>query len=313
LSNTRLVVTIGQRSGQEAYVLGEILGAVTSETGLLLVDGSYMNVRQFDWDGHAAGQIGGEGHGPGEFFLPRSIMLLGSTDLYVADSNYRIHHFRQVNGAWQYRRSLQMDFVVYDLCAMRGRLYASGVRMGAPESIHELTTEGEVVNSFGVFYRTPSFMMLDRIMRDVMLDCSAERGLIAAAAPQLPDIQLFSADGELVWVARLPAWHFPAFTEPQPGTTRADRSGIDSLKIVKTIQFIPKSTLLVQVQAWSMADRRQNIDSASVYTFLLDVTSGRSEQSRVAWPVTLGATASHLLTYSDEPFPQVQLWQRAHH
>jgi hypothetical protein len=78
--------TIGVELGRPEYVFGQIVEAVrTPEGSVLVLDSSTMSVRQFDGTGEFLASVGRQGTGPGEFQMPRGMTVLENGSVIVSD------------------------------------------------------------------------------------------------------------------------------------------------------------------------------------------------------------------------------------
>ena len=79
-------IEIGIELGDTNYVFGQIVEALLTENGdVLVLDLSTMNVRQFSPDGEFIGSAGRQGTGPGEFQRPMGMAVLGNNNFIVSD------------------------------------------------------------------------------------------------------------------------------------------------------------------------------------------------------------------------------------
>ena len=81
-----VVNTIGIELGDTSYVFGRIVDAVpTTDGGVIVLDLTTMNLREYGPDGIITGTAGRNGSGPGEFQMPRGMALLENGQLAVSD------------------------------------------------------------------------------------------------------------------------------------------------------------------------------------------------------------------------------------
>ena len=303
-------ISIGELTGPPERVIGEIQDAlIAPDSTVYLVDGSYMTVRVYDFRGRSLGSIGGEGGGPGEFFGPRAITITANNVLHITDSNNRIHRFVRSNDSWVFDRYVQLEFTAYDICALGDRLFVAGVRTTGPEVIHEIDDDGAVSKSFGVFYRTDSYSVLDRLVRGARLTCFEEHDLLIAAVPALPETHAYSTDGDIKWVTRIRSWQRPPIVQPRPGATTLSPSGMERLDTIVEIATLPAGYVVVQIESRTVEDLRQRIDRPTSRIYAIDVETGDGGGVDVAFRRLLSSTHTRLLTYSNDPHPQVTLWR----
>jgi len=67
---------------------------VDSAGHVYVVDAVFSNVQIFDGQGRLLLNFGGEGVGPGQFWLPNAIAINAHNDIFVADAyNHRVQMF----------------------------------------------------------------------------------------------------------------------------------------------------------------------------------------------------------------------------
>ncbi|MEN8208069.1 MAG: hypothetical protein ABFR50_02345 [Candidatus Fermentibacteria bacterium] len=79
-------ISIGVELGDTNYVFGQIVEALLTENGdVLVLDLSSMNVRKFSSAGEFIGSAGRQGTGPGEFQRPMGMAVLGNNNFIISD------------------------------------------------------------------------------------------------------------------------------------------------------------------------------------------------------------------------------------
>ncbi len=77
--------SIGAVAGEEAYLLGHVVGLAADGRRIYVLDDQVPVVRVYDWEGRHLRDIGGEGEGPGEFRNPAGVAVGPDGLVYVHD------------------------------------------------------------------------------------------------------------------------------------------------------------------------------------------------------------------------------------
>ena len=86
--------SIGSRSGDEAYLLGNVTSIAASDDTIYLSDFQTVSIRAYDMAGRHLFDVGSGGNGPGEFRRPFDIGLRRDGQLVVRDQvQRRVHVF----------------------------------------------------------------------------------------------------------------------------------------------------------------------------------------------------------------------------
>lgn len=94
--------SIGIEMGDSAYVFGAIADvSILPDGNLILLDGTYCNMRIFSPDGQLISTIGNRGEGPGELIHPFNLYNWGDGTIGVMDpNNGGIHRYALDTGEW---------------------------------------------------------------------------------------------------------------------------------------------------------------------------------------------------------------------
>lgn len=175
--------------------------------------------------------------------------------------------------------------------------------------IHEIRPDGGVLHSFGVYYRTSSYGIQTAMIESGRIACLDDEQAIIAAATPLPEVHSYSPDGRLKWIVTLTDWQHP----PIVATARGYRilwGEAQRLDVIVGITVVPSVGVVVQLESRDVSDVRAGTDRPTLRTVLIDPTGGAGIVARRQWPRLLTANASYLLTYADDPHPQVTIWRR---
>ena len=86
IEHARLVATIGEVEGEDAYILGQVYAvSVGPDRRIYVVDAQAHEVRVFDLDGRHVRTLGREGEGPGELANPMALAWSPEAHLWVMD------------------------------------------------------------------------------------------------------------------------------------------------------------------------------------------------------------------------------------
>ena len=92
-------LSIGDESGQDAYLFGSISAAWATEDRIYVVDAQVPTVRAFDLEGEYLFDLGNPGQGPGEYGIPSAVAVTSDGRVLVADAmNARINVYDAEGG-----------------------------------------------------------------------------------------------------------------------------------------------------------------------------------------------------------------------
>ncbi len=84
---------------------------------------------------------------------------------------------------------------------------------------------------------------------------------------------------------------------------------MDSVDLAMGVVAVPEGPLLAQSVTRSTDDMKARKRILVVKTYAIDPLTGDGTRLEAAWDRILAANEDHILTYSQDPFPQVKLWQ----
>lgn len=308
--------TYGASTGSEQEVFGEIVSAELLSSGrVLLLDASSGLIRVLGATG-VNGVVGGLGEGPGELMEPTRLFAHRDS-LLVLDAERSLHVFAMANGALPtYVRTMRLPFAVEDACSTpQGVLVLAAAIMrgddGRPTldpsrgSLHRLDADGQVVTSFHVPYRATSATVVRALLAGRLL-CSPSDGTITVAYSSLGEVHHLTADGELVWMTRLPQHSYPPLREDPGGAVGPVRDFRGPIDQLRHLASYGDSLLVVSIttrrvtESGRASTHRLGILQRHDGTFLGDYADETIAS-------VLFGTSSQFLLYRDLPFPTVSV------
>jgi hypothetical protein len=193
---------------------GRISDLIADGSGHTYVLDRYLGkVDRFDSSGVHLATVGKEAEGPGEFSHPSALALWGEADLYVYDrSNLRLSRFATEDDALTLVEEVPVPFSAGDICTLGDRIFAMGLFEGYV--VHELSSEGEVVASFGQAEGEDA--VIQEYAYAGRLLCDEATATILAVPLKFPQVSAFAPSGELRWAVELTDYH-KAVYERGPG------------------------------------------------------------------------------------------------
>jgi hypothetical protein len=92
-------LSIGEAEGREEYMFSEVASiASDNKERIYVLDYKENNVTVYDRDGEYVNQFGEQGQGPGEFFLPRSVIITNQDEILV--QNFRSFDLFSMDGVF---------------------------------------------------------------------------------------------------------------------------------------------------------------------------------------------------------------------
>jgi hypothetical protein len=298
--------TIGALEGPEGDVIGLVADAfIGPDEAVYVLDGRFNDVKIFDPGGNYRDAFGGPGRGPGEIAIPQGLTRDAAGVVYVADENLEVHRFKQHAGKWEFLDKFFVGFPLFDICIIGTDIFALGVRDTLPPVIHRFDSLGQHQESFAVPYRTAS-IDVRYALTDGQLFCSEDRGQIVVAFAKLPEIHAYAVDGSLLWVAGFDHFTAPAVLQHKGGTRF--RTGMaetrdemhETLSMAGTSDF-----LIVQVGRYTREGWEERRTYDEIDSYIVDPSTGAGRLMGTDLPLVADVSGSLLLTYTNDPFPQL--------
>ncbi len=201
--------TIGMKEGPAQDMIGQVRDVVVSDSLIYYLDGSFSQIRAYDFEGRLVDVFGGPGDGPGEFDWPIRIAAVGREEnKYVVVASYRrstLSVFRKAsNSDHQLRSSFRAvtSFVNGDMCAMNGHIYTTGYAEDIDGVIHKHTLDGKYVLSFGARYNHSDPFIRNQMAHQITIECNTTHDVLLYLHPRAPIASGFSPSGKRMWRIR---------------------------------------------------------------------------------------------------------------
>lgn len=278
---------------------GKIGDVIADERGhTYVLDTYFKKVDRFDESGMHLASVDKQGKGPGELDFPSALAFWGEANLYVFDpGNIRLLAFATDNGALNFIKQVRLAFPGGDMCTLGDRVFVMGLLEG--HLVHELSSEGEVVASFG----EPESG--DAIIQEISgvghLLCDEATATILTVPLSFPQVRAFSPSGEVRWAVELGDYHQIVYERSGGGIRpRFDASG-KAHGAVGVVSPGP-GIALVQLEVHSAGAPREETELDSRFLSLATGTeiARRSDLPRVVYVKDSVAYAS-----VEDPYPRV--------
>jgi len=292
--------------------LGDLAdAAVTSAGEVIILDRSFGTLRVFDRTGTLLQTARGFGGGPGEFQDPLAVSLTEGDTILVADLMALIHRFVRLEGGWEFLDRIRIEGVTpKDVCKTDGKIFALGSRYtSGPQSeewsfsfegsIHQITRDGSVAQSFSVPYRSENSLVVERLA-DGVLACDPAGGRLWVGYGALGEVHAFTADGGLRWIARVGDFEHSLLVDDQGGIVPDSRPG--RLDILNSLFLASPDALLLNIDTWRFGDAGMARDSLSRFVALDPETGERIAEGMSAR--LLGGSDGTVVAAKNDPFPQ---------
>lgn len=308
----RTVRQVGVEDGAENEVIGAVESAAVDGHGRVLVlDRAFQNVRVFDSERGGVIVIGRKGSGPLDLRAAFSIWPVGRNGFAVADGVLGVKYIIAPT-----RDSVRLERIV----PVRADITA-GCGIGQTAAVYRTPSDetpvvailgegGSLLRAFGSPYRT-DVPLVRSIMSEGVMGCSVN-GRIAFALNFLPFVHMYQANGTKLW-----SFRFTDFRQGfQEERLRSDgRRSIGLAEKTKAYSSIARVTgaddglFLVQVAHHTVASRRLRSAFARLDTYVIDSSTGEGEYLTSQLPLVTQVIGRTIVTFSNEPFPQVTLMQ----
>lgn len=300
------VAEIGVLDGDPCVTFGLIGSAAIDSRGYTyILDELNRTIRVFDSTRSCAGSIGRPGQGPGEFQQPRRLQIRSDT-LHVLDvANLRIERFDLRPAEPVRLSSIAVRIIPVDFCLAPNKYFVLADHAG--NSIHEISSAGDVVRSFGSV-EDEQHPQMSSVDADGYIVCDAERDQIVHSVFARPQIKSYTTSGERRWLASIPGYRQMTITPSDHGGVRfaAPESGGDS-DVTIGATLIGDGKAIVQIGV---------VEGLRVYreirSYTLDLSTGRLVESRPALPALHAARSGTLVGSEVQDYPKVVLLRYQH-
>ncbi len=304
---------IGVLDGNPDLIFGRLAGAVIvrdtrGERRLILLDIATAEILLFTMDGRPMARAGGFGEGPGEIASPAS---LGSGrmpgEIVVADHFGKLHTFRIEADSLVYSSRLNIGIPI-DMGCMVGPQWvvmtagtARDTLASANPTLFLVDTAGAVPQGFGVPYYSR-----DPIARYWYsaghLECSAEAKMVFAAYMRLGEVHAFSAEGNRIWIRRIPGFSLvSSFYNSRSRAFAYDQNYRGVLDMIDGLATVGSRFLAVRVLS---TDYSESPAVSSDRTLWMRSQDGAVLGSLPKGVSVLGGDNSHVVLYSEDPYPR---------
>jgi len=312
LPDLTLVGRFGVLAGDTTMVFGRLSGlAVDDERGVVLVvDELSHKLSAITLEGEFLAWAGGRGEGPGELIGPKAVEVSGS-EIHVLDAyNHRVTRYDMTSGTLLHTDATRLpttggwEFCLFDgdYVILRYEYNRSG------STIHRFDRAGNIKLSFGVPFLQGDAAMLS--LTDMgLLACDSASQRIYTASTAVPQIQGYSADGNLLWTTELPGLEGSVIEQTPIGVKWSLPQGRSTFERIVTLSVVSAGHLLVQYeeQEWDPLAG----GGSEVGSFLIDASSGAIVAGSQYGEVPRISTVAGGYAYGvvEDPFPEVRVYQ----
>lgn len=242
------------------------------------------------------------GQGPGEFFMPVSLAVAKSGNVYVLDrGNQRVERYAVVANGLKHVGGFSLTFVAEDMCALNDRLFVLAAFDG--RAIHEISPQnGRVLSSFA-----PDPRLTDELMATFgaggYLACGPGEE-ISHLSMLLPQVQRFSAaTGRLLGTAPIPGYRAVEVRRVGNGVVFNAPDGVHDR--AASLTTLPDARLLVQV-GHLRPGAATGHEFASLRSYVLQWPQGTFQPLSGDLPRVTSATGDEALAIHTDPAPSLQ-------
>ncbi len=306
----RTVLRLGRNRGDGPDLFGMISDARIDARGNIVVfDQQAQEVRVFDSGGRHLGGFGGHGDGPLELRDAFRFEVLADGRIAVPVVGRRVKVFAPAGTGWELDETFALPANALDMCASsHGQLYFSGpARSGSGENtvVHRVSMPGGEAASFGEGYRHDEWIVRSR-MSEGLVGCPNRPDRVVFGFHILPVIRAYSADGSVIWTAKVTD-HIPMRVietqRPGGGSSVTRLRQIDH-DILTEVYPLPSGHIFVQYTRFLPKGR--NVEPRS---FLLDAASGAGAflgEGDVLPAVSAVYPDGYIALFND-PYPYVEV------
>jgi len=309
LRSATVITTIGSSTasgGSTVFGLIEDL-AVGPDGRLYVLDSRLNEVQVFTRGGSPIGRAGEPGVGPGALAAPEAMTLIANRELVIADRYKALKFFDITGDAPVYRGVTELDFIPEDFCVLRNRIFIYGWQADGT-FIHEFTTGGKHVKSFGRPYDSPNLLVQNQLTEGP-IECVEDEEIVVAMHEFLPIVYGYSADGELVWQSLLQDFKIIDIIEGvrngRPAVVFSYARG--EFDRAETILPTATSAVVLQIVRSDSSSVASRAEYKEVHTYVIDARTGEGLYAGRGAGILRAIGPNMAAAAMNRPFPHVNI------
>lgn len=280
------------------HTFGSIDGFALVDSGAAVVSDATNGHLHLFVGGQDVRTFGRLGPGSSDFITLGAVAALPADTFVVLDPNRaRLVGFLRVDDSVARLGPVHLPFRAAGVCSMAGRLYV----LGRYDStlVHEVTTGGSVLNSFGALEGSDPFEI--RMNAAAEIACSKDANAVALASRLPGELRVFAADGKLIRRDSIPQFVHSSYHRQGMGA-RPLPTTKGYWNLVEDVRWFGKN-LLVQL-AQSPKAHEKTFESRWLSG------SGAWERGVPDWPRVLGHDSDgRVYVAVTDPHPAVKVYK----
>ncbi|MFG1691362.1 6-bladed beta-propeller [Gemmatimonadota bacterium] len=303
-------LSIGLAEGDGPEVLGEVKDvAVDPDGSFYVLDSQAKSVKRFGPEGDFRGEFGREGEGPGEYTSPTGIAADNNFGLYVVDEALlRLTIYKIEGSTVRHIRDVRLPLAPRQICVLGKRLFV--VSFHNDHALHELTTDGEVVNSFAYVPKTLLPEISDRWQNSLrfgaaygQVECAEETDVIAFLPHSWPNLRVFSPQGDSILELEISDYRRQHFRETERGTLQyLPNPETGTAHMGLAVRELAPDLLMIQ-----LLDAGWDHEEVTPETRMIWVSSGAQVSSPDSLPRIATFAGNRGYSFVNAPFPRVSV------
>ena len=296
---------LGRLEGASGDVFGLIEDVAEGpDKDIYVLDSRLQKLKRFSSAGELLGETGRSGRGPGEFYAPRRLAVTQGGEVLLFDpGNRRINTYDR---ELRLLEDVPLRWLFEDFCLLGDRWFFQRLMDGF--TIHELSREGEVLQSFGRAPEVPRNIppgSRDRVRRNLahaQLVCDSEEDLVIAVSQTSPRITVHSSTGRLLWRAEIPEYLQVTLTPTIRGTiAHVPDPETNSQHYLGSTALLPSRGLLIQLSV--IGGDNSELDGGQIDSWILDLDSRQFSFRSDSLPRVLDIGIGGTYLVANVPFP----------
>jgi hypothetical protein len=245
---------------------------------------------------------------------PFAVDYRGDGVITVLDYDMRkLEHISTINNSIS---RLALPVRAVDFCWIGTRTFALGpffqvvdsaLLLNSTALVHEIAPDGHMLRSFSNPYRFDNRFVIETLGAGRMACSTNHGGLIWVGYSYLGETHSLTADGKVLWIARITDFNRRGFLTTQTS------SGFDpnalAMDRIKSVTLLSDSVLAVQVETRTRANATTAPWDIRLRTYVLNAETGDLITSFSADHEIIGGGNGIAIQYKNAPFPRVSLAQ----